>query len=111
MTKQFNNVVESLYRNQFSIPETMQVLTHNASIYFSWGVSAKYNYNNKALVLKVNGHHHKGYVVITLDFNDTYIVNIINNRGKILNQYENVYFDELQQIIDERIEHIEEYTY
>ncbi len=111
MTKQFYDVVESLYRNEFSIPETMQALSHNASIYFSWGVSAKYNFNNKALVLKVNGRHHKGYVVVTLDFNDTYTVNIINNRGKILNQYENVYCDELQEIIDERIEYIPEYTH
>jgi hypothetical protein len=90
----------------------MQVLRKNNSmVYFSWGVSATYNYQNKALVLKVNAHHHKGYVVITFDYNDTYIVNIVKTSGRIVATYENVYFDCLQEIIDDKIERIEEYSF
>jgi hypothetical protein len=111
MTKVFNEVVRGLYKDEFSIKETMQVVKNNIMVYFSWGVSATYNYENKALVLKVNAHHHKGYVVITLDWNDTYIVNIVKTSGRIVATYENVYFDCLQEIIDEKIERIEEYSF
>jgi hypothetical protein len=111
MTKTFNDIIKTLYKDEFSIAETMQVLYKtNPLVYFSWGVSAKYNYENKALILKVNAHHHKGYVVITLDWNDTYIVNIIKTSGRIVATYDNVFFDELQEIIDNKIERIEEYA-
>ena len=112
MTKNFNDTIKGLFKMEFDLSETMQVLAKtNPMIYWSWGVSAKYNYENKALVLKVNAHHHKGYVVITLDYNDTYIVNIVKTSGRIVATYENVYFDCLQEIIDDKIERIQEYSF
>jgi hypothetical protein len=41
---------------------------------------------------------------VSLDFNDTYTVDIINFEGTILNTYEMIYFDKLTEIIDDRIE-------
>ena len=112
MTKNFNDTIKGLFKMEFDLSETMQVLAKtNPMVYWSWGVSAKYNYENKALVLKVNAHHHKGYVVITLDFNDTYIVNIVKTSGRIVATYENVYFDCLQEVIDDKIERIQEYSF
>jgi Txe/YoeB family toxin of Txe-Axe toxin-antitoxin module len=111
MTTKFLQTIDSIKKDNFSVNETMQVLTSNISVYWSWGVSRKINYQNKALILKVSGHHHKGYVVITLDFNDTYNVHIVNTRGTILNEYNMVYFDNLVRVIDNRIESIPEYSY
>lgn len=111
MTSNFLATIESIKKDNFNVNETMQVLTSNLSVYWSWGVSTKINYQNKALILKVSGHHHKGYVVITLDYNDTYNVHMVNTRGTILNEYTMVYFDNLVELIDNRIERVAEYSY
>ena len=99
-----------LLEREFNLNETISVLTHNPSIFWSWGVSKRQNLNDKGLLLDVNGHHHKGSVLITLSWNDTYSVYIINNRGKILDEYKEVYFDVLTEVIDNRIERIKEYV-
>ena len=100
-----------LLEREFSLTETMQVLSYNKSVYWSWGVSKKINLNDKGLLLKVSGNHHKGSVLITLAWDDTYCVYIISNKGKILNEYKDVYFDVLTELIDNRIERIKEYSY
>jgi len=61
--------------------------------------------------LKVSGHHHKGWVIITLSFMDTYSVYIVTNKGEIKNEYHDVYFDQLTEIIDNRVEKIKDYQY
>lgn len=99
-----------LLEREFDLKETMSVLTYNKVTYWSWGVSKRQNLNDKGLLLDVNGNHHKGSVLITLGWNDTYCVYIINNRGKILNEYKEVYFDVLTELIDNRIEKIKEYS-
>ena len=100
-----------LMEREFDLNETMQVLSYNKSIYWSWGVSKKINLNDQGLLLKVSGNHHKGCVLITLAWDDTYCVYIISNKGKILNEYKDVYFDVLTEVIDNRIERIKEYSY
>lgn len=104
------NVCFPLLEREFNLKETMEVLTYNRNIYFSWGVSKQINLNDKGLLLNVSGHHHKGSVLITLSWNDTYSVYIINSRGKILDEYKEVYFDVLTEVIDNRIERIKEYV-
>lgn len=98
-----------LLEREFNLNETMKVLSYNPSVFWSWDVTKRQNLNDKGLLLDVNGHHHKGSVLITLGWNDTYCVYIINNRGRILNEYKEVYFDVLTELIDNRIERIEEY--
>ena len=68
------------------------------------------NIENKGLMFKVNGHHHKGYVLITLDWMDTYDVHLVTTHGNIVKSFEMVYFDMLVEIIDNNIERIEEYV-
>lgn len=109
--KTITEVCFPLMEREFNVNETMEVLTHNSSIFWSWGVSKRLNINDKGLLLDVSGHHHKGSVLITLSWNDTYSVYILNNRGKILNEYKEVYFDVLTEVIDNRIERIKEYCY
>jgi len=110
--------IEKLLERDFNYTETLAVLKSNLMKYWSWGVSnvqlvgvqlQDKNYVT-GLLLKVNAHHHKSYVLITLAWDDTYCVYIINNRGKILNEYKDVYFDMLVSTIDDRIERIDEYV-
>jgi len=107
ITKQ---ILQPLMQREFNLNETMAVLTHNMNIYFSWGVSNKYNIDNKGLLLKVNGHHHKGYVFITLSWADLYDVHLISTHGNIKQSVEGLYFDQLVEVIDNKIERIPEYN-
>ena len=108
--QQIISAVSNKFEREFDANETMKVLTHNLMTYLSWGVSKKFNINNKGLMLKVSGHHHKGWVLITLGWDDTYCVYIVSNKGEIKDEYKNVFFDELTELIDDRIERIEEYV-
>ena len=110
MTTKFIRTVNELLEREFDVNETVNLLRQYGFRYLSWGVSKLVNYSKKSLILKVNGHHHKSYVVITLSWDDTYSVYIINNRGVILDTYKMVYFDQLFDIIDKRIERIPEYV-
>ena len=99
-----------LLQSEFNMSETMRVLTHNPNIYYSWGVSGKWNIQNKGLLLRVNGNHHKGDVLITLGWDDTYTVHIMSNRGRVISSHRMVYFDQLVEIIDCKIEKMDYYT-
>ena len=109
MTQEFVKSVASKYEREFNPLETMQVLRHDIMVYFSWGVSKLTNFENKALVLKVNARRHKAYVVITLAWNDTYSVYLFQTNGKIKKEFKEVYFDQLVEVIDNEIERIPEY--
>jgi hypothetical protein len=105
------SILVPLMERSFNLQETLKVLTNNLMIYFSWGVSQKINVDNKGLLLKVNGHFHKSYVFITLSHLDLYDVHIISSHGNILDQYKGIYFDQLVEVIDNRIEKIPDYKF
>jgi len=111
MTPQLIKEIQTKLEREFNLNETLAVLKHNRTIFWSWGVSKMTNFLDKGLLLKVNGHHHKSYVLITLAWNDTYTVYIISNRGAVLNEYKEVYFDMLTEVIDNRIEKIADYQF
>ena len=94
----------------FNLQETLSILRHNAPIFWSWGVSSMINYQNKALGLKVSGHHHKGMVYITLAGDDTYTVTIATTHNNIKKTINGVYFDTLVEIIDKEIEYVKAYS-
>lgn len=98
-------------QREMDLKQTLIVLTRNQPIFWSWGVSKRVNLNNLGLMLKVSGHHHKGWVLITLGWEDLYRVHIISNRGLVLNEYVGIYFDDLVEIIDNRIEKIKDYEF
>jgi len=101
--------VMKLVLEVFNTDETLLILKSNPSIFLSWGVERIFSVDGKGLMLKVNGHHHKGWVLITLGWDDWYRVHILTKFGEILDSYGGVGFYELLQIIDDRIERIEEY--
>ena len=111
MTKELHVLVNSLVRKEFDVKETMLVLKQNINIFWSWGPHDFLSVQGKGLMFKVQGRHHKGWVLITLNWDDTYIVNIINFRGRVLDTFDNVYFDDLVRFIDERVEKADHYQY
>jgi hypothetical protein len=102
--------IDYLYQREFDTSQTLQVLTHNKPIYWTWGVTQLFNFNNKGLLMKVNGHHHKQYVLVTLGWDDTYNVHYLNRNLREIEKTEGIYFDQLVEVIDNRIERIGEYS-
>lgn len=76
------------------------------SILMSWGIKefvATLYGNMPALRLKVNGRLHAGDVIIALNGSDYYEVYLQNDKGTECAN-EEVYFDELGDVIDRAIE-------
>ena len=90
--------------------ETISVLKSELLMFLSWGVSKGVRFQDTGLLLKVNGHHHKGWVFITLNGSDLYNVHLLNNRYRVLQTITDIYFTELCDTIDENIERIPEYN-
>jgi hypothetical protein len=93
-----------------------QIVFDKPMIVMSWGVSQKAvdkidsNKCCGVFRMKVSGHHHKGFVYIVLNFLDLYDVYYTKKDGTIVDKHENVYFDHLQEMIDNRIERIDKYV-
>lgn len=109
LNKNFDNI-EDLLQREFDVNETVKVIKHDLQVYWSWGVERLINVKNKGLLLKVNGHHHKGWMLIVLAWNDTYSYYLLEANRTIKKEQHEVYFDMLQQMIDKDIEFIESYN-
>ena len=76
----------------------------------SWGAHAWTVHKDMFLRFKVNGHHHKGHVYIVLGWDDTFTVYFTTTMGKIIDKKEGVYVDVIVEVIDKKVEYIEDYT-
>jgi len=110
MTTAIAQTCKELGKREFNPSETLQYLKAHGFLFWSWGASKFVNFNNLGLCFKVNGHFHKGYVFIALDWSDTFDVHIINTHGRVLDTYNEVYIDVLFETIDNRIEKIKDYV-
>jgi len=107
MTKELVTTVTSKLERDFDTTETMRQLNGFGGMrILSWGISTRTNFQNKGLLLKVRGHHHKGYVLIVLGWDDVYKFHLISTHGVLKDSVEGVYFDELFDKIDKKIEYI-----
>lgn len=70
-----------------------------------WGAKDFSQHQSKALIFKVNGLLFQGVIVIILGWMDTYTVRYVDKNGvEALEMDEDVYFDDLTNIIDAKIE-------
>lgn len=101
-------IIQASGQREFDPQETMHVLTANKPIYWSWGVHNGIC-SNKWLAFKVQGHHHRGWVLITLGWEDLYKVTLMTSKGRIVSETEGLYFDQLVEHIDNKVEKIPAY--
>jgi hypothetical protein len=87
----------------------LMVLQANKPIFWSWGAVGWCRIGEKALRFKSNGYHHKGHVYISLNGKDLYDVLLTSMMGTIIDEIKDIYWDDLVEIIDNRIEKIPEY--
>ncbi len=109
----FNTIFNDTYaQREFDPRITLQQLQVDKQKFFSWGVYRVINLYNKGLLFKVQANHFKGWVLITLGWNDTYIIRYFNQQfNKVLNlkTERNIYCDVLADTIDITIERIPQY--
>lgn len=91
--------------------ETLMALRLNINVFFSWGGHAFTNIRNKILRFKVEGRHHKGHIYVVVNGRDLYDVYLTTTRGTLVDEIKDVFCDELQSRIDEKVEFIEEYEF
>lgn len=89
----------------FDYKETMQWLTINKPIAMSWGISDLTPIGRKGLLFFVNGYIHKGWILITLEGDDTYTVRLLEiGSFNLIKETKMVYCDVLQTVIDKDVE-------
>lgn len=92
-----------------------QIKHPNLNIYFSWGAKgftmAESEDGEPCLIFKVNGRKFKGYVFIFYDWSDWYRVEFVSTHRNLKKVVDEVYFDELQGVIDEYVERVPEYAF
>jgi hypothetical protein len=96
-----------------NVQELMSLLRVNINIFWSWGSHAftvDSKHNTRMFRMTVSGHHHKGHVYIFVNGLDLFDVYLTSNQGTIKTIGEGLYFDQLVEWIDDRIERIPEYT-
>lgn len=101
---------KELLQREFDSNETLMVLKSPINIYWTWGVERLIQVDETGLILKVNGHHWKHFVLITLGWNDTYSVTLLDGEFNPTKTITDVYFDVLQEVIDKEIEYIDAYS-
>lgn len=94
-----------------------QIKYPNFFVFGSWGAKGftAAQSNNEAkepcLKFKVNGRKFKGYVHIFYNWCDWYRVEFVSTHNNLKKVVDEVYFDELQNTIDEYVEKIDEYAF
>lgn len=94
----------------------IKIFRAKASIVLSWGLDRK-SYlpmededGNYGLSFTVNGFKHKGTVQVLFDDGaDTFVVKLIGANGEVLKKVDDVYLDNLVEVIDHEVEHVDNY--
>lgn len=102
-----------------SIVQTMlkQIQFPNRIVFFTWGANgftasqSDTDAHEPCLMFKVNGRKFKGYVHIFYNWCDWYRVEFVSTHRNLKKVVDEVYFDELQNVIDEYVEKVEEYAF
>ncbi len=87
----------------------LSIFKTNVFVVWSWGFNCPVAVEN-GLMFNVQGYKHTGKVEILYnEGKDLFEVKIINRDGTIRESIEDVYFDQLIDIIDNRVELTEDY--
>lgn len=103
---QFYTDFENQYgERQFDPNETVKWLRANPILPMSWGYRNAINIQNKGLLFTVSGLIHTGLVLITLSWDDTYTVRLLNKQyNQVGEAHTGIYCDMLANFIDRLVE-------
>ena len=116
LKKKEHSFEDNRYSKEIANIIMQQIKYPNKVVYFTWGAT-QFSYginvhNNPFLRFKVNGMKFKGYVWIFYNRGmDWYDIEFISTHGNLKHRIEEVYFDELQEKIDNYVEKIDSYIF
>ena len=85
------------------------ILRSNLNILFSWGFNRPIAVEN-GLKFSVNGFKHKGIVEVRYNEGaDLFDIELTNSENQLVEKIEGVYLDQLIEVIDEHVEHVDNY--
>lgn len=109
-------IIKKLVCREIDVEGLMELLRSNIIVFFSWGAE-KFTVDKTngtgMLQFKVNGYKHKGFVYIFLNGADLFDVILTDKNGTIVDRTDDMglYFDQLVEWIDEKIEKQPDYTF
>lgn len=87
----------------------LSIFQTDLSVVFSWGFNSPVALEN-GLRFNVNGFKHKGKVAVLYNEGmDLFDVEILTPENELIETIERVYFDQLIEVIDNRVELVENY--
>ena len=87
----------------------LSILKTNLNVVWSWGTQNYIAFEN-GLQFKVNGFIHKGWVIVKYnEGTDLFNISLLNSKMINKNEVEEVYFDELVNVIDGLVERTSNY--
>ena len=108
-TFNLNEIVKSCV--QIDCKETINLLNTQRMKVWSWGTNGFTNCFDKALKFKVQAHRHKGYIYLTVNGNDLYDIYFVSTHGNLKKQFNDIFFEDVVDVIDNEIEFIKEYSH
>lgn len=103
--KKVADFTESKGERSFNQLETYNQMRSNLNVFYCWGSHNFKKVRDIGMFFEVNGHIHKGFVVIILGFMDTYNIYLLNKEGDFIDECKkDIYADELNNVIDSLIE-------
>lgn len=91
-------------KHQITAQSPMALMSYAARDFVALGETDK---RHAGLQFRTSGFKHKGLVVINLMFNDTYTIETVKIRKgevKVCESYDDVYFDQMIEVLDHMIE-------
>jgi len=86
------------------------ILLLQPTILMSWGFQSP-RITNNGLSFHVNGFKHKGRIIIKYnDGQDLFDIYLLDGNDKTVETINMVYFDQLVEVIDERVEKTDDYN-
>lgn len=87
------------------------ILMANPIVAMSWGIDpSTIEVVNLGVKFHVQGFKHNGFVQIVLNEGaDLFEVTLISNDGEVLRTIDSIYLDQLVDVIDDAVEHTENY--
>jgi len=104
-----NDINREKYTEFYSMKELVRSMKMNPMVW-SWGAHNWTNLGNKFLVFQVNGHHHKGFVMIGVNGLDLFDIYLITPKKEVKETIENIYLEDLLEVVDKKVEYISDYV-
>ena len=103
--------VAKKYSRDFEPTEIMKYIQNHGNVPMSWGIENTLIIGKKILSFKVNGFKFQGIVFIHLNFDDTFVINLVKDMKsyEIVETIGGVYIEDLVPIIDSKVEKTENY--